>query len=137
MQLERYINDEGEFRCFAVSNKKLSRSGMVQILSNLDGVEITKHPKYNDIDVFCEFSFSGHNFKIDEPYGDSSTFDVCSKEPNLDALNVLADYFKNSSPINGGDIGHNVFSLVNMAVSSLIFCGLAVGVWKGVTWLIS
>jgi hypothetical protein len=137
MQLERYINDEGEFRCFAVSNEKLSRSGMAKILSELDGVEITKRPKYNDIDVFCEFSFSGHEFEIAEPYGDNSTYDVCSKEPDLKALTALADYFESSSPIRGGDTGHIVFSLINMAVSSLIFCVLALVLWRGVTWIIS
>jgi hypothetical protein len=137
MKIERYINDQGDFRCFAVNNRKVSRSGMVKILSELNGVKILHHPKYNDIEVFCEFELDGHKFEISEPYGDSSDYDVTAPEPNLGALDLLAEHFEKSAPIKGGDSGHNLFFFINWMIFSAIVMAVGYGVWSGIQWIIS
>ena len=129
MEIERYTNDEGEFRCFAVDNAKVSRRGMTMVVSQLPGVTITKSPRLFDNDVFCEFTYQGKRFIIEEPYGDSKTYDV-APESGLAAFEEMANFFEAATPIKGGDWPYNTMYLLRMVIAGLIFTGV-------VAWLSS
>ena len=137
MNIERYINDVGEFRCFGVSNRGLSRVGMVKVLSALDGVNVRHHPTPKDYEMFCEFELSGKQFEISEAYGDNSYFDVVSPEANLDELEFLARHFEESDPIGGGDFSRDSKYLVGFSFTPLIIICLGCGIYVGFKWLIS
>jgi len=130
MNVERYINDEGEFRCFVVDNTKVSRSGMTKMLSTIPGVTITKSPRFFDGDVFCEFTYKEKFFIIEEPYGDNTTYDVIAPENGLVAFDDIATFFEGAVPIRGGDWGYNSMFLLRIGVAGFILTGL-------ITWLSS
>ncbi|MCJ8268928.1 MAG: hypothetical protein MJK04_05935 [Psychrosphaera sp.] len=121
MEIERYINDEGECCCFAVDNTKVSRIGMSRMLCALPGVVITKVPKFYDTDIFCEFDYQGSNFFIEEPYGDNATYDVVAPEGGLESFNKIALFFEETAPLKGGDWGYNLMFLLRVIISTLIF----------------
>ena len=115
----------------------VSRTGMVKILTSLEGVTILHHPKFYDAEVFCEFEFGGHKFEITEPYGDSSTYDVVASESAQSELEVIAIHFEAAEPVKGGDIGQRLYFLANWFVLSWVIFGLGYGAWRGFKWIIS
>ena len=119
MKIERLINDEGVFRCFAVDNTKISRYGMAKIVSSIPGVVIKKAPRFWDDDVFCEFTFKGKLFFIEEPWGDNVTYDLVAPDQSEQELNEIALVFESAKPIKGGDFGHNVFFFINILVGGM------------------
>lgn len=131
MKINRIHNDEGEFRCFEVDNRIISRSGMSKVISQIPGVQITYFPKFYSIEVFCEFELNGKKFEVAEPYGDSSIYDVVAQEPNLIEMNVIADHFEKSKPIKGGDFGQRVFFLFNWCLTSAFWIGIGCAVIWG------
>jgi hypothetical protein len=130
MNIERYINDDGEFRCFVVDNTKVSRNGMTKMVSSIPGAIITKSPRFFDDDVFCEFTYKEKCFIIEEPYGDNTTYDVIAPENGLVAFDEIATFFESATPTKGGDWGYNSMFLLRMVVAGIIFTGI-------VTWLSS
>ena len=121
MKIERLINDEGVFRCFAVDNSKISRHGMKQIVSSVPGVLITKTPRFWDDDVFCEFTYKGKSFFIEEPWGDNVTYDVVAPDKSEQELSEIALLFESTKPIKGGDFGHKIFSLISIIIGGVVF----------------
>ena len=131
MNIERLKNDNGDFFCFEVENRIISRKGMAKVISKLVGVEILHYPKFYDAEVFCEFELGGHRFEITEPYGDSSVYDVCAPKENLPEMELVANHFELSSPIRGGDSAQRVFFLLNWFLFSFIILGGGYGILKG------
>jgi hypothetical protein len=129
MKIEKYINDNGEWRCFVVSNTHVSRSGFVRMIASCNGVFITKHPKFFDDDVFCEFEINGHKFCVEEPYGDNTTYDVVAPEANLKEMEFLAKHIENTSPIKGGDLGHQIYFLMGYVIRALVFFAIVRAIW--------
>jgi hypothetical protein len=109
----------------------ISRAGMVKVLSAFEGISITHYPKFSDDEVFCEFTFCGYKFKVSEPFGDNSVYDLLAPEGNLPEMDLIAKHFENSKPIKGGDEGHNAFFMANWLVSSSIIVGIGYAVWWG------
>ena len=126
MNIERYINDDGEFRCFVVDNTKVSRNGMTKMVSSISGVTVTKYPRFFDDDIFCEFTFKEHYFIIEEPYGDNTTFDVVAPENGLEAFNEIANFFENATPLRSGDWGYNTLFLMRIVLAGIIFIGVVI-----------
>ena len=124
MKIERYINDVGEFRCFAIEKSSVSRHGVVAVLSNLPGVSFTLLPRFWHEAVFCEFIYRGHKFCVEEPYGDNTTFDVIAPEPDLPELRELARLFERSEPIKGGDLGHTMFRFLIWLVRAALIAAI-------------
>ena len=124
MKIERYINDVGEFRCFAIDKSSASRHGVVAALSKLPGVSFTLLPRFWHEAVFCEFIYKGYKFYIEEPYGDNTTFDLIAPEPDLPELKELATLLENSELIKSGDLAHTMF----YSLIWLIRAGLVAGI---------
>ncbi|WP_281558147.1 hypothetical protein [Thalassomonas sp. RHCl1] len=117
------MNDEGQFRCFVVDNAKISRNGMTKIASAIPGVTITKSPRFFDDDVFCEFTYKGNSFTIEEPYGDNATYDVVAPEDSLVAFEEIATFFEEATAIKSRDWGYNIMFLLRTVIASLLFIG--------------
>lgn len=130
MKIERLTNDSGNFRCFEIENKIISRHGMSRVISKLEGVEITHSPRFYDDEVFCEFKFKDIKFQMTEPYGDSSVYDIVAPEGAQGELELIAQHFEQSKPIKGGDSGHRAFFVVNWLIGSFMLMAL-------LTWLLS
>lgn len=121
MKIERLINDEGAFRCFAVDNQIISRHGVTQIVRSIPGVQITKSPKFWDDDVFLEFTFKGKSFFVEEPWGDNITYDLVAPDKSEQELNEIAAVFEASDPIKGGDLGQKLFKLIGILIGAMVF----------------
>ena len=129
MKIEKYINEHGEWSCFVVSNSFVSRSGLTRMINSCDGVLITKKPKLFDVDVFCKFEINGYEFYIEEPYGDSSTYDVIAPEAGLMEMEILTKHIEVTSPIKGGDFGHKLYFLTTAIIGSLLMFGIIRAIW--------
>ena len=124
MKIERYISDQGEFRCFAVENRIISRAGLVKVLGRIQDINITKHPRFWDDDIFCEFEYRGMAFVVEEPYGDNTTYDLSSKVLCSEVLEEIASHFEAAAPIKGGDSSHTAFVLVRGLIAVTIISGV-------------
>jgi len=130
MRINRLQNDQGEFRCFEIDNRTISRNGMAKIISQLSGVEVTHYPKFYNDEVFCQFELNGHKFEMTEPYGDSSVYDVVAPEDLQPEMNYIAEHFEKSRPIKGGDFGQRLFFTFNWFLATAIWIGLiSAGIW--------
>jgi len=130
MIIVRLKNDNGEFRCFEVDNRVISRYGMAQVVSKLQGVKISRYPRFYDDEVFCEFEFGGKKFEITEPYGDSSVYDVVAPIDGQCELAKIAEHFEMSPPIKGGDIAHNMLFFMTSIVWPIFVIAFVIGVAK-------
>ena len=97
MKIERYINDNNEFRCFGFPNALVGKNGTKDILSRLSGLEMTYWNKSWGAEVFCEFNYKGKKFEVSEPYGDNSYYDILCEEPNTPELEELYTLFLSTS----------------------------------------
>ena len=114
MKIRRYDNDEDKYHCFSVSNNFLTRRGAVRVLKKIPDIEILTEPKWFGSEVFCTFKINGVPISIDEPWGDSSQFDIYCETPNTNELKVVENAFKNHR--------YDLLSVIQMA--SLILLGL-------------
>lgn len=130
MKIERLTNDQGEFRCFEVENRMVSRVGMAKVISSLEGVNVQHQPRFYDDEVFCKFTLGGHKFEMTEPYGDSSVYDIVAPEADLLEMSEIANHFEISKPIKGGDAGRRLFFITNWVVSTAIYVGVVnLAIW--------
>jgi hypothetical protein len=129
MKVERFKNDSGEFRAFAIEERKLSRTGTAKILENLEGVEIIHYPHWTDFDVFCLFKFQGYELEAYEMYSDSGQYEISATEADLEQLEEIAKHFEASAPIRGGDIKHNLYVLLNSVIRGSIILGVGYIIW--------
>ena len=124
MKIVRLINDHNQFRCFEVDNRLISRDGVARVVSKLEGVSIIHSPNFYDDEVFCKFTYKGFSFKMTEPYGDSSVYDVIAPEHAHKELEEIAKHFEQSEPIKSGDSGHNAFFIINCAIGTFIWIAI-------------
>lgn len=129
MKILRYDNDENKYHCFSVSNNFLTRRGAVRVLKKIPNIEILTEPKWFDGEVFCKFKINGVSISIDEPWGDSSQFDIYCETPNTNELKVVEIAFKKHR--------YDLISVIQMV--SLILLGLPflimglAGLWLNIT----
>ena len=97
MKIERYINDNNEFRCFGFPNALVGKGGVKEILSRIPGLEITYWNKSLGAEVFGEFNYNDQKFEVSEPYGDNSYYDILCENPNTPELEELYTLFLNTS----------------------------------------
>lgn len=97
MKIEKYINDDGEFRCFGFSNTFFHKSDVKKFLDSFPNLVITSFTKAMWAEVFCEFRYKGLTFSVLEPYGDNSFYEVLCDEPDTEALIEIYDKFCNIS----------------------------------------
>jgi hypothetical protein len=130
MKVDRLINDNGQFRCFEISNIIVSRTGMSRVISQLEGVVVTHRPKFYDDEFFCEFEFRGQRFEMSEPYGDSSVYDVTGPESTQTELETIASHFENVPPITGGDFPRNVYFLFSWLLKASFLTFIVYAIWR-------
>lgn len=135
MMIRRLVNDNGDYRCFEVSNRIISRRGMAMVVSRLEGVEILHYPKFYDDEVFCAFLFMGKRFEISEPYGDSSVYDIYSAEGTQDEISVIAEHFEACVPINTGDAGQIAYFIVRSCIGLSVTTALIYLGYRGIVGL--
>ena len=97
MKVIRHTNDDGEYRCFSISNDYLTRRGAVRVIKKIPETEINKKPVLFGGEIFCEFTFKNHSFSIEEPWGDSSEFDIVCEQADTSELEQLAIIFERHS----------------------------------------
>lgn len=81
MRVVEHRDAEG-LRYFEISSA-WSRLLAYRAIRNIPGVVFTKplrHFAFSNQDVFCEFEVDGTSFRIGEPWGDSSVFEVAPAE---------------------------------------------------------
>lgn len=120
MKIEKYINDAGEFRCFAFPNTFVWKKDVKRILESMPDVNITYFTKAMGAEVFCEFTFKGKQFEVSEPYGDNSYYDVLCTTPDTEELEYLYGVFSSH------DVSHKVAksNKVRIAVWSILILSL-------------
>ena len=96
MKTEKYVNEQGEFRCFGFPNTLLGKQGTIDILNQLPDIEIHYLDKSWGAEVFCEFTYKGRKFDITEPYGDNSYYDISSETPNTKQLEEIYELFNST-----------------------------------------
>tara|TARA_R110002073_G_scaffold45053_1_gene124519 strand:- start:28827 stop:29132 length:306 start_codon:yes stop_codon:yes gene_type:complete len=68
-------------------------------VENIPGSQITRKPKkllsWFREDVFCEFTINQQNFYVEEPYGDSSDFDIFCDNKNTKEMEIVIQAFEN------------------------------------------
>jgi hypothetical protein len=130
MNINRLQNDQGEFRCFEIDNTIISRSGMAKVVAQLANAKITHAPRFYDDEEFCEFELNGHKFKISEPYGDSTTYDVVAPSSPLPEMELVAAHFETATPIKGGDFGQRLFFMFHFILGAAIWISIgSAAVW--------
>lgn len=120
MKIERNLSEKGKLVCFSVKNAHVSRKGLMRMIAALDGVSITKKPKFFDGEVFCEFEFKGGKFLVDEPWGDHPTYEIYATEAHSDEMELLANHIENASAIIDGDWGHKLYLLLTHIISVIL-----------------
>jgi hypothetical protein len=89
-----YKNEHGKSTlCVDVYNR-LSKRKFANLLSELDGVKITKKPTIFHPTNFCSFEYKGESFTIVEDDFDYC-FNINPQIPNQKSLEVLEKYFLN------------------------------------------
>ena len=96
MKVIEYRNESGELVYFEVSSL-WTRSLAFKAIRTIPGVEIVKplrHFTQENQDVFCVFKLQNTILEIEEPWGDSSRFEVRANPPlpNSD-LEVVKKHF--------------------------------------------
>ena len=94
LKTERYINDQGEFRCFGFPNTLIGKSGTHEVLSTISGLEFKYFSKNIFAEEFCEFVYKNRKFTVSEPYGDNSYYDILCEDPNTTELEEIYNVFK-------------------------------------------
>jgi len=95
MKIEKYINDDGEFRCFGFSNTFYHKNNVKKFVESLPGSKIVFFTKDFGAEDFCEFRYRGEKFIVSEPYGDNSFYDILCENPDTDALKDIYEKFCN------------------------------------------
>ena len=96
MKTERYISDEGEFRCFGFPNTLIGKSGTRYVLKQIPELNIQYFKTGMFIENFCEFTYKEQKFIVSEPFGDNSYFDIYCETPNTQELEELHQIFANT-----------------------------------------
>lgn len=91
------------------------------MIASIPDVIVTKYPRFFDGDIFCEFTYKGKHCTIEEPYGDSTTYDIVTPESGLIVFKEIACAIEKAEPIKGGDWGYNIVFLMRMLVAGLVF----------------
>ena len=128
MKLEKYINDNGEFRCFGFPNLLIGKKDVLRILETVPEIEVTRFSNNFGEEIFCEFKYGNKTFIASEPYGDNSFYDISCETPNTDELNNLYEIFSSYELKN--DIKQN--DRVRLLIWSLTVIGV---IWLNLLWL--
>jgi hypothetical protein len=99
MKVYRYKLDNGDCYGFSISNTLCSRIGVMLAVKNIPGSQITRKPKkllsWFREDIFCEFTINQKNFYVEDPYGDSSDFDIFCDIKNTKEMEIVIQAFEN------------------------------------------
>jgi len=122
VKIERYINDQGEFRAFGFPNTFVGKVGVRDILLNISDVEVTHFCKEMFTEEFCTFVYSGRRFSVIEPYGDNSYYDVICEDPDTAELEQLYQHFAATKlPTPGGRKRLIAIGAMALVVLGIIF----------------
>lgn len=95
MKVHRYILENGDCFGFRVDNTHLSRFGLYLTIRKITGAKIIKRPKlflsWFRESLFCEWTINQENFFVEEPWGDSSDFDLFCENPNTKEMEIVIE----------------------------------------------
>ena len=89
-----YKNAHGKSTLCVDAYNRLTKREFANLLSELDGVKITKKPTIFHPTNFCSFEYKGESFDIDEDDFDYC-YNISPKTPNQESLEALERYLLN------------------------------------------
>ncbi|GAB2997248.1 hypothetical protein [Psychrosphaera aestuarii] len=123
MKIEQYLNDDGEFRCFGFSNTFFHKKDVKNFVESLPDSKITFFTNAHGVEDFCEFTYRGENFKVCEPYGDNSFYDIFCETADAEPLLEIYDKFCDIAE-SGKAEKSNKLKLVVWAIVIVLFAAI-------------
>jgi hypothetical protein len=120
MLVTRRKNSLGELYSFELNSQGISHTGIIQILSQLEEVEIASSPKHNTHNCCCIFNYQDYTFEVIAPTIDKFSYQFLAPDNASQQLELLAKHFERSRVHKSSDYAQYLFAALITLVSALI-----------------